>query len=343
MESAIPKHLKQQRTRSRSIKEDFQPPYPATVARFTKDIKNVVMAYFGVQFPKEHADVLTPLVLKEMGIKLSKKLGPAHWDIATYEDEESFVNLLFIAYWDQPSNYEKWYIASVSNWLNNPFNDSLIGTFLEELTPSVERFETLYSSVVSDGVDHMSSERSSPMQEHGYWGSMRDRIPLSQTDAMDAVGHPQVTEVGLIKKVLPQQNLCLIRSGQDWTMTCTDQRKMYLEEVEPVLAKGMLFLRDEGESVDCYVNRYMKILDSNGNLMEQSFGMGWWRSLEALEKWSKSHPTHVAIFGAAMKYLNKFSSDAKLTLYHEVSVADKTEQRFEYYNCHSKTGMLKLA
>ena len=37
--------------------------------------------------------------------------------------------------------------------------------------------------------------------------------------------------------------------------------------------------------------------------VERSYGMSWWRSLDALERWSESHPTHLAIFGAAMRYL----------------------------------------
>jgi aldoxime dehydratase len=33
------------------------------------------------------------------------------------------------------------------------------------------------------------------------------------------------------------------------------------------------------------------------------FGMSWWHGLQDLETWSESHPTHLAIFRAAMKYL----------------------------------------
>ena len=38
----------------------------------------------------------------------------------------------------------------------------------------------------------------------------------------------------------------------------------------------------------------------DGRPVDRTFGMSWWRSLDALERWSESHPTHVAIFGAAM-------------------------------------------
>ena len=70
--------------------------------------------------------------------------------------------------------------------------------------------------------------------------------------------------------------------------------------------------------------------------------MSWWKSLAALERWAESHPTHVAIFGAAMKYLSTLGpGGASCKLYHEVTVARADEQFFEYLNCHDRTGMLR--
>ena len=142
-------------------------------------------------------------------------------------------------------------------------------------------------------------------------------------------------------RIVPHENLCLIRSGQDWSDTEDSERRMYLEDVEPVLRAGMEFLRDDGLSCGCFANRYMRVVDAGGKPVEKSFGMSWWKSLDALERWSESHPTHVAIFGAAMKYLMKLGPAAKLRLYHEVTVAAADEQYFEYRNCHPKTGMLR--
>jgi aldoxime dehydratase len=42
-----------------------------------------------------------------------------------------------------------------------------------------------------------------------------------------------------------------------------------------------------------------------------------------------------------MKYLGAMGPDAKLHLYHEVTVAAAQEQYFEYANCHPETGMLR--
>jgi aldoxime dehydratase len=85
------------------------------------------------------------------------------------------------------------------------------------------------------------------------------------------------------------------------------------------------------------------VVAPDGTPTEKSYGMSWWKSLAALERWAESHPTHVRIFGAAMKYLSTLGPAAKLRLYHEVTVARADEQFFEYLNCHPQTGMLNAA
>jgi aldoxime dehydratase len=166
---------------------------------------------------------------------------------------------------------------------------------------------------------------------------------MSQTHDMEPVGAPRVVVNGLNQRVIPHENICLIRSGQDWSATQAEERRMYLEDVEPVLRAGMNFLRDDGLQIGCFVNRHMTVVDGSYRPAEKTFGMSWWKSLAALERWAESHPTHLAIFGAAMKYLGTMGPAAKLKLYHEVTVAAADEQYFEYYNCHPKTGMLRTA
>ena len=150
-----------------------------------------------------------------------------------------------------------------------------------------------------------------------------------------------VTGDGRRQVVRGQDNLCLIRSGQDWSDTDGGERRMYLDEVEPVLRAGMDFLRDDGRTVGCYANRYMRVIDDRGAPVDKSFGMSWWRSLADLDRWAKDHPTHKAIFGQAMKYLSTMGPAARLRLYHEVTVAAADDQHFEYLGCHPGTGLLR--
>src|SRR6266511_2777232 len=59
MESAIPTHLLTQRTRQTRLPQDYTPPYPSFVARFTPGVKRVAMAYFGLQYRDEAPDEAT--------------------------------------------------------------------------------------------------------------------------------------------------------------------------------------------------------------------------------------------------------------------------------------------
>lgn len=341
MESAIPEHLLTERTRAPRTPSGWEPPYPSHVARYRPSITAVVMAYFGLQCqPAGEAAAGDPL--RALTGAFAAADGPGHWDRARCTDEEGFLNIVSIAYWDDPARFERWYTAHGVRWTGDDGFDDRFGFFTEILRPEVERYETLFSSSDRpEGVAVIAESMSDVVLEHAYWGGVRDRFPLSQTDAMEPSETPRILEEAGRLRVMPQENICLIRSGQDWTDTAPDERRMYLEEVEPVLSAGMEFLRDKGTSCGCFSNRYMRVVDASGEQLDKSFGMSWWRSLNALEHWAESHPTHLAIFGAAMKYLSTMGPAAKLRLYHEVTVAAAHEQFFEYRNCHPRTGMLK--
>jgi aldoxime dehydratase len=338
MESAIPQYLQTARSRHRRVPDDYRPPYPSFVARHKPTVNRVVMAYFGVQYRGDLPSVAMQS-LAEIAARFGEADGPSHWDRAHYVDQTGFSNVVSVAYWDDIGRFDAWFEPVRAAWTGAGVE--AIGWFIEVLRPSVERYETLFSSLGRpEGVAVIADQMSGEVQEHAYWGGMRDRIPLSQTSEMTPGGKPSLVREGARLRVIAHDNLCLIRSGQDWSDTETSERKMYLDDVEPVLREGMDFLRDEGIAIGCYANRYMRVLGPDGAPTEKSYGQSWWQSLASLERWAESHPTHVRIFGAAMRYLSTLGPSAKLRLYHEVTVAAADEQFFEYLNCHAKTGML---
>jgi aldoxime dehydratase len=341
MESAIPEHLQCPRTRHRRVGDDYTPPYPSFVARHAPTVTRVVMAYFGVQTP---GSSVAPAAgaLRDLAASFATADGPAHWDRSRYVDEAGFTNVICAAYWDDPERFERWFAARGQRWTRDERTG--LGTFTELVKPGVDRYETLFSSPErAEGIATLARGMSDTVLEHAYWGGARDRIPASQTDAMEPLGQPQVLRDGPLVSVQPHGNLCLIRSGQDWGDTAADERTMYQRDVEPVLRAGMDFLRDEGVKIGCYANRYVQVETREGQPTEKSYGLSWWKSLSALERWAESHPTHVAIFGAAMKYLSTLGPAAKLKLYHEVTVARAGDPLFEYLNCHARTGMQRAA
>lgn len=341
LESSIAPHLRRPDRTPKHPVGTYTPPYPSFSARFGEEVGAVVMAYFGVQ-SREASDpsaLDARVSLREM---LAATDGPGHVDRTAYVDAYGYNTVIDIAYWDDLGTYERWERAHLTAWLADADVVSGIGRFLELVTPSADRFETIFSAPEPpEGVSLLAEGMSGMIEEHGYWGSMRDRLPAAQADPLYPDGEPIVEVSGSTRTVRLHRNACLIRSGQDYGETDEEQREIYLSSVEPPLHEGMDYLRDHGNSIGCFDNRYMVVLDENDQPTERTFGVSWWRDLSALEDWSASHGTHVKIFGAAMRYLSTFGPAAQLKLYHEVTVPTEHEQRFVYVGCHDNTGLLK--
>ena len=262
MESAIPPHLQVARTRHRRVPDDYQPPYPAFVARHRPARRTRGDGLFRPPVSGRRRRPRATRRLRRSRRYSPLENGPKHWDRAAYRDEAGYDNVVSVAYWDDQRTFEAWFPAARDGWTGEQQNHAGLGTFVEVLSPSVSDYETLFSSLGRpEGVAVLADSLSGDIMEHAYWGGMRDRIPQSQTSEMAPGGTPGLVRDGERLRVKPHDNICLIRSGQDWSDTDAAERKMYLDDVEPVLREGMDFLRDDGRSIGCFANRYMTVLD----------------------------------------------------------------------------------
>lgn len=348
LDSSIPSHLRCPRTRSRRVSDKWNPAVSMYSARGPESIEQLVMSYFGVQSKGDENKGRACAAFQKILETFKQPHGPARHDLVQFVDGQGYLNLIAVGYWIDPSEFQKWHKSPVISdwWASDERLKDGVGYFREILQPRMEQFETIYTHDHGplEGVSILMGGMSEPILEHGYWGSMRDRMPKSQTDTLDPMGEVAVKQgnpaLGGRVIVAGHDNLALIRSGEDWSFTEGDERRTWFEEIEPVLHEGMNYLRDDGLEAGCYCNRYLHHMDENGNLLEKGFGYSLWRSLSQLETWAESHPTHLAIFVTFTKLAKKFK---KLTLYHEVSVFDASNQYFEYINCHPKTGLLRAA
>jgi aldoxime dehydratase len=343
MESAIDKHLICPRTIKRTMQDGYQPPYPVWVARADTSVLQVVMGYFGVQFNKQELHGKACMALDRILSSFAVPNGPGHFDIARFKDSYGYENMVAIAYWTDPENFTQWQTSpDVESWWDSEERtEGELGYFREVLKPHMAHFETAFSSSdVLEGVGVVMGKLSGEIQEHAYWGGMRDRIPLAQTDTLQPQGTLSALNTGKRIRLAGHENLAVIRSGQDWEDTTGKERDLYLKDMEPTLRTGMDFLHNTGWNIGCYSNRYMQHIGRDGQIIEKSFGLSYWRSLSDLEEWSKSHPTHVAIFGTFMRIVQELEFQMKLRTYHEVSVLKADEQEYEYINCHANTGLL---
>ncbi len=322
----------------------WEPPYPSWSAVFGPDVEKVVLAYFAAQ--TKTGDI-SPFHDWFRSL-LSIENAPDHVERATYTDASAYRNDVYVCYWKKKESYTAWSDAPkfAEWWENETRLQEDAGYWHEVIFAPRDRLETLFSSENAAGIAAISSNFTGPITEHGYWGGMRDRIPESETNdfinpAIDSLEFlPGTDNPGKRLRILPPENLCLIRSAQDWTNCKGEELNIYQDELQPVLVEGMNFIRDNPIETGCVSCRFMDELTIEGEPQSKTFGQAYFLTMGHLEAWSKSHPTHLAIFQGFHRMVQKLESPPDLKLWHEVIVLPPGQHIFEYVNCHPFTGLL---
>lgn len=330
----------------KNMPENWEPPVDAWQAAFDEGIEELVFAYFGSQqqsgTPKSDFE-------DQFRKGIESVSPPSFVTRAQYVDGSGYENTVFIAYWASQDAFEAWWQAtSFAKWWDDESRLAQVsGIWREIYRVPVRRFETLFSSHNPTGAATLGEPFGEPVREHNYWGGMRDRIPDSANgNNFDSVIGDKLPEADLpasrgkrLSAAIPD-NFCLIRSGQNWSDSGDKELETYLDVVRPNLTAGMAFLRDSPTETGCVSCRLMDETDLDGNPASQSFGLAMFVSMKHLEDWSKTHPTHLAIFKSFFKMLDAHQGEVELKLWHEVLIVDGKNSICEYVNCHPRTGLL---
>ena len=327
-----------------NMPKNWEPPYPAWSAGFAPEVRVVVVGYFAAQFKNNSINEFN----EWMQVALSIDNAPLHHLKASYVDVESYTNYVYICYWTSQESYDSWIASSqVSTWWNDSARlNGKVGYWREVIFAPMERLETLFSSEDVAGMATLATRVTGPVEEHAYWGAMRDRMPASEyNDFSSKIGDkltysPVVESQGKRVSVASPENICLIRSAQNWTQCQGDELAIYQNDVHPMLIEGMNFIRDNPLDTGCISCRLMDELTKTGEKQAKTFGMAYFLTMAHLEAWVKSHPTHLAIFRSFHKMVQQLNFQLDLKLWHEVIVLPQGPHVFEYVNCHEKTGLL---
>ena len=344
LEPAIPPHLRVERTVPMQGKAGYRPESPSYSARFDPRVKSLPMVYVGVQSRPDVDARATVAILRSA---LAGPPGAAFYDEAVFMDEAGYANVVFVGYWDDLAAFDAWNATLPADWWHRGLaSDGPIGTFRECYTPSVQDTETTFSHPYPEGYSRIAERMSGKTDTHEYWGSSRDRIPRAQTEALEPEGRPRPRTapsdgetLGRHVEIEPHDNLCFLRSGQDWSEAEEDERDFYTGKVQPLLEKGMAEISRDGLALGCYFNRYMTIREG-GASVEKTYSISAWHSIAEIEAWVRGN-THLAIWAAGIRHYTQAGDDAKLRTYHELMVLKAKDQSFSYFNCHSDTGMLR--
>jgi aldoxime dehydratase len=325
---------------------DWVPPVPAFSARIAEP---VTIAYYAIQQRGSKKDLTA---FRAWTQQLTTGESAPEWrDCAEYTDENGYYTWVSIFYWRaDPEVYRAWTERSDFGafWNNAERLEGDTGYYREVLHVPNERLETLYSHTEMDtGVGGKTGEHEGPIQAHNYWGSMRDRVPLSGTDALEppqlitAAGDPKRhTGFGERVAVAGVDNLATIRSGHIYDAVEGRELEVFDGEIMPSLHEGMMYLRDNPVESGSYICRDMEETDGDGTPRKRGFATAHFDSLTRLEDWAESHPTHLRIFGRFIELATELQGNIKLKLWHEVTVVPADMQEFEYVNCDPRTGFM---
>jgi hypothetical protein len=137
--------------------------------------------------------------------------------------------------------------------------------------------------------------------------------------------------------------MAVIRSGVSWEKCEGQQLKDYQERIKPKLDDGMAYLRDNPRETGCFALRQVVSVDDAGEPLREAYSLGAFISLKHLELWAEHHPSHLAIYTRAMAARRKYQDALQLRTYNEIFIIDERNPPFEYFNCHSQTGLLSYA
>jgi len=351
---------------------DYVPARNAWAARFRPMHQQIGIAYFGLQGAARDADAAQELLRQLRALWIAApEHGPDSHEVArSVACEEGrgagsvegagnpgsparLEETVCITYWREPARLRQW-IASpaFAEWRRTVLSHGTrLGLYIEMLCAKASDFETLFSTERFEGLAAIADD--SPVHdihEHGYWGSMRDRLPAAQTSALEpgetlTVARDESVELGASgprRRIVlaPHEYIAVIRSGQDWTDTTGEERDCYLRQIEPALRAAMDTLSGSGVSHGCYSNRYLQLVDDDGRRLQKTFGLSHWRSLAHLETWASQDAEHLEIFQRFLGMARKLGK-IDLRLYHEVMVLAAEDQYYEYVGCEPGCGVMR--
>lgn len=319
--------------------EGHKVPYEAFLAVFPADLKQIGYAQLGIQQPLAEAgreiEVLEKLLQTETPPDLVERGSGTR--AAGTED------VMFFCYWRDTGRFKQWQqaMSAPGGWLHGAGHT---GRWLEGGVIDLNRTETLYSHKERHTGYSIFLEGVKPSDLHGYWGAARDRLAASEHDdfAMDAgivMERKAGKGNGAVVEVTLPNNLCLIRTTQDWRHADEWERELF-GKVMPSLRRGTEFLDTRPAESGCFGALFVTEQDQQWKALEKTCVVAFFRCLRDLETWTRDHPTHHAIFNAANKMMERLNGRTDLDLWHEVSIFPKGTFRAFYSKCRPETGLL---
>ena len=323
----------------------FEPVVQRWSAGLVNSCEALCVVFHGVQ-GKDAASVYASAFFPWITAAIGLPSGPTVHDHAWFVDENGLFTHIVAAYWVDRDRRDAWLAEpAVAQWWSDGarLSDS-IGVFRESLTVPVERQETLYWQDYPAGLSRSPDVAVYPTPYCGYYGAMRDRIPLAAVDALAPAAvelPPPVSRPtrGARWRIATPENLAVIRSAAFWGRCDSAQTEDYMRDLRAPLERGMAYLRESPGATGCCSLRFQQTCSVTGTPELETHALGYFLSLGHMENWAERHASHDAIFSAAIARYRKFGKANQLRTWHEVLVLPEQGQTIEYVNCAPGTGL----
>ena len=322
------------------------PAAPRYSVGWSTPVTTIVSDYFGIQAldlgsPEQHA------FFERARASFAGPDGPDSFEIMRCTDEAGLTNAVVVAYWLDAVKHARWEAASqFVSWFRH--DDRLVGpvgAWRETNAVPYDRHETIFSEPsYKVAVGLTKGACLVPITTHGYFGSARDRIPISAVDPLESPYSDKAPTArpcagfGQRLQVAAPVNMVSLRSGQYWARAEGEQLDDYVNEMRPRLMAGMKYLLEHKQETGTLSLRIMTNLDDDGAERRETSVYAQFLSLSPLEQWAESAPSHLAIFNHAIAMNRQYKQDRQFVSWHEMFVLPFGE--FEYVNCHPRTGLL---
>jgi len=323
----------------------FEPVVQRWSAGFLNSCEALCVSFHGVQ-GKDAASVYVSSFFPWIEEVLKLPSGPTTHDHAWFIDENGLYTHVVATYWVDRDRRDTWFSApDVTRWWESKDRLSeATGYFRESLTIPVERQETLYWQDYPAALSKSPDVAVYPTPYCGYYGAMRDRLPIAAVDKLETPFGELPPPVerrtrGARWRIATPHNLAVIRSAAFWGRCDPDQTEDYMRDLRTPLERGMTYLRESAEATGCCSLRFQQTCDSSGSPVLETHALGYFLSLGHLENWAERHPSHDAIFSAAIARYRKYGKTNQLRTWHEVFVLPDQDQTIEYINCAPGTGL----
>ncbi|KAJ5767228.1 uncharacterized protein N7511_004844 [Penicillium nucicola] len=323
-----------------------------------------VQCLFGCQHHGQILDEERTALIEQFLILLQS--SATHTDKLEQEDSRTpgFSSTIFVAYWQQETEYRKWWRSEPVKQFWNSLPDNA-GFWREKLAFPASRVLAETNHHIKNGFSHVA-DFEPLVEKTGYWGSYRDRIEESTSDdklsspfelAVPTEEHRPRISLGrtMIEKF--PDNICFVVEGQDYGSMDSTEQDYWFENLENLCddwvmttittghKDGILSARLCHETASGPIkptatkNTVLKPKALTLNRRVQYF---YFLDMSYMERIGRKYKTHVTLRRKFMEVYGPGGpmEGGKLILWVDLGILKGHNMEAEYVGCFEGTGFL---